>query len=301
MLDLQAYLDRIGYPGAPRPDLETLVELHRRHLLAIPYENLDVQLERPVGLEPGPIYEKLVRDRRGGWCYEMNGLFGWALEEIGFSITRLGAGVGRAQVGDAALGNHLALRVELDRPYLADVGFGDGIFEPVPIRSGAIRQRGFRFRMERLAGGWWRMHNHPRGAAPSFDFDEAPGDPVVMQRKCAYLQTAPDSTFRRVAVVQRHVPQGLVILRGRVLTRISPSETDRRLVGDQAEYERVLREELGLDGAAGLRAQDLDALWEKAQEQHWTFLREQAAVADRRGAAEAPAETSRHGASPHGA
>ena len=273
MPDLQAYLDRIGYSGTPRPDLETLVELHRRHLLAIPYENLDVQLGRPVGLDIGPIHEKLVLARRGGWCYEMNGLFGWALEEIGFSITRLAAGVGREQVGDAAVGNHLALRVQLDRPYLADVGFGDGIFEPVPLRAGPIRQRGFGFRLERLSDGWWRIHNHPLGAASSFDFAEAPGDRSAMERKCAYLQTSQESTFRKVTVVQRHVPDGLVVLRGRVLSQVGPGGAERHVIEDRAEYEHILRETFSLD------APDRAALWQKAEEQHRTFLREQAAAA----------------------
>jgi len=276
MPDLQLYLDRIGFSGVPRPDLETLIDLHRRHLLAVPYENLDVQLGRPLGLETGPIHEKLVIRGRGGWCYEMNGLFGWALEEIGFSITHLAAAVGRARAGDAALGNHLALRVQLGRPYLADVGFGDGIFEPLPLRTGPLTQRGFPFRLDRLADGWWRIHNHPRGAAPSFDFEERPGDRSMMERQCAHLQTAPDSAFRRVAVVQRHVPEGLVVLRGRVLSRIGSEGLDKRVVESRAEYERVLRGTLGLDRAGDLDAQDLDLLWENVQQQHRVFLREQA-------------------------
>ena len=207
----------------------------------------------------------------------MNGLFGWALEEIGFSITRLAAGVGREQVGEAAVGNHLALRVQLDRLYLADVGFGDGIFEPVPLRTGPIRQRSFDFRLEHLPDGWWRIYNHPSGAARSFDFDEAPGEREVMERKCAYLQSAPESTFRKVAVVQRHVPDGLVVLRGRVLTRIGPEGSDQRVVESRDEYERVLRETFGLDGPAGLSAADLDVLWRKVEAQHRAFLQQQAA------------------------
>jgi len=270
MPDLQAYLERIGYAGTPTPDLHTLTGLHRRHLLAIPYENLDVQLERPVGLDIEPIFDKLVLRRRGGWCYEMNGLFAWAIEEIGFRITRLAAGVRREQVGDAALGNHLALCVHLDEPYLADVGFGDGLFEPVPMRPGAVSQRGFDFRLEHMAGSWWRVHNHAFGGAPSFDFQAVPGDRSLMERKCAYLQTAPESPFRLVAVVQRHIPDGIVVLRGRVLTRLRAVGPERRVIEDRFDYERTLRETFDLD------APDLDVLWAKVEEQHRAFMRQQA-------------------------
>src|SRR6185503_6394389 len=99
-MDLQAYLDRIGFAGEARPDLATLTALHRAHLLAIPYENLDVQFGTPVTIEPAAAFEKIVTRGRGGWCYEMNGLFGAALDEIGFQVTRLAGGVRRDLMGE---------------------------------------------------------------------------------------------------------------------------------------------------------------------------------------------------------
>src|SRR5262245_51810376 len=162
-MNLSDYLARIGYQGTPRADLATLAQLQRLHLAAIPYENLDVQLGRRVGFDMATIFHKLVRSRRGGWCYEMNGLFAWALAEIGFRFTRLGAAALRAQLGDDMIGNHLALCVDLGRPYLADVGFGDALIEPVPIVAGPIRQDFLDFRLEALDASWWRLHNHPEG------------------------------------------------------------------------------------------------------------------------------------------
>ena len=266
MPDLQTYLARIGYRGAPRPDLATLVQLHRRHLLAIPYENLDVQLGRPVGLDVEPIYEKLVLGRRGGWCYEMNGLFAWALEEIGFAVVRMAAGVGRAAIGDAATGNHLALRVDLDEAYFADVGFGDGILEPIPLRAGPFSQGGLAFRLERLTGGWWRMHNHPHGGAPDFDFRAEPCERSVLERHCAHLQTSPESSFRKVTVVERHVEDGLAVLRGRVLRLLDGRRVEERVIEDRRDYERVLRDLFGLEPP------EVDTLWANVVEQHRAFL-----------------------------
>ncbi len=87
------YVRRIGFDGDPRPDLVTLRQMHRRHLAAIAYENLDVQLDVPISFELDAIFAKLVQSRRGGWCFEMNALLAWALEWIGFRVTRMAGAV----------------------------------------------------------------------------------------------------------------------------------------------------------------------------------------------------------------
>src|SRR5260370_5373273 len=96
---LSAYLQRIGYDRPVRTDLETLIGLHRAHLLNITYENLDIHLGRRLSLDPAAIFDKLVTGRRGGWCYEMNGLLAWALREIGFEMTLLAGTLGRPAQG----------------------------------------------------------------------------------------------------------------------------------------------------------------------------------------------------------
>ncbi|MEJ0023684.1 MAG: arylamine N-acetyltransferase [Alphaproteobacteria bacterium] len=139
---LADYFRRIGYDGGVEPDLETLTGVHRAHLLAVPYENIDVALRRPVTRDPAAAFDKIVTRGRGGWCYEMNGLLGWALEEIGFPSRAWPGGVGRATFGDESVGNHLVLRVDLDRPYIADVGFGDGFLSPSRWRKASTRSAG---------------------------------------------------------------------------------------------------------------------------------------------------------------
>lgn len=103
--------------------------LHRSHLYAIPYENLDIHLGRKLTLDPDHIYHKIVEERRGGWCYEMNGLFSQALRQMGFDVTLLGSSVGSpAQGGVDGDLDHLILLVQVDKqPWLADVGFGKGL------------------------------------------------------------------------------------------------------------------------------------------------------------------------------
>ena len=145
-MNIDHYLERIGVKRPVEPNLESLRALHRAHLLTIPYENLDVQLGHPVAIEIPAIYEKIVEKGRGGWCYEMNGIFGWALKELGFRVTRATGSVMREMGGDASNGNHLVLRVELDEGlYLADVGFGDGPMLPIAIVSGEFTAHGFNF------------------------------------------------------------------------------------------------------------------------------------------------------------
>ncbi len=92
-MNLDAYLARIGYRGSLEPTPGTLRDLHCAHLLTIPYENLDIHLGRTLPLGEADIFSKLVTQKRGGWCFEMNGLFAWALRELGFVVTLLVAGV----------------------------------------------------------------------------------------------------------------------------------------------------------------------------------------------------------------
>ncbi|MDB5425961.1 MAG: hypothetical protein JWQ29_3377 [Phenylobacterium sp.] len=262
-MDLKAYLKRIGYAGNPRPDLSTLCALHRAHLLAIPYENLDIQFARPVGLDAAAAFEKIVTGHRGGWCYEMNGLFAAMLEEVGFKVTRMAAAVMREVMGNMVLGNHLALLVEIDGgSWIADVGFGDGSLEPFPLRAGPFAVAGYTFGLEPVDGQWWRFRNHPRGAARSFDFIPEPAAPGVLAAHCDWQQTAAESSFVMNLVVQRFTERGHVQLHGRVLRRMHMGREERRLLGSPAHLARVLDREFGLE------TPDAASLWPRILARH---------------------------------
>jgi N-hydroxyarylamine O-acetyltransferase len=268
-MDLSAYLQRIGFVGDARPDLLTLRQIHRRHLAAIPYENLDVQLARKVGFDVPAIYRKLVTARRGGWCYEMNGLFAWALEQIGFRVTRLAGAVMRAKDGDSSIGSHLALCVHLDEGYLADVGFGDGLIEPAAIREGSFRQDAFDFRFERVDDAWWRFHNQPHGGAPSFDFQLSEAPQERLSVRCEWLQSALESPFVQNAVCQRYVDGRLIAMRGRAFKSVRGTAVEKCTIDTLDEYERVLREEFDIE------LPEATLLWQKVSVRHETWLREQ--------------------------
>jgi N-hydroxyarylamine O-acetyltransferase len=247
-MNIDAYLHRIGLTERPTATLAGLRAVHRAHLLAIPYENLDVLLRRPVTIDLPAIYEKIVERKRGGWCYEMNGMLGWALAEIGFHVTRATGSVMREMFGDRCNANHLVLRVQLPEGlYLADAGFGDGPHDPIPVATGAFRSEGFEFNLRRVDDQWWRFYSHSLGAAPSFDFNLAPADEAQLAAQCEALQTDPQSHFRQNLFCFRHTPQGVTSLRGRVLRKVTPQGFQERVLADADDLIVALKKEIGLD------------------------------------------------------
>jgi N-hydroxyarylamine O-acetyltransferase len=255
-MDLFAYFDRIGYRGAARTDLETLVGVHRAHAQWIPFENLDVQLGRPPSRAPEVIFEKIVRRRRGGWCFENNGLLAGALEAIGFSVHRLAAGVGRVQMGAGALGNHLTLLVDLEgTTYLCDVGFGNAFTRPVALADGTFRAGPFDCRIESLGGGWRRFSN---GGDPfdSFDFHPDVKDEALLEAQCAFLGSDPQSPFVLNAVAQMWRGEAHQVLRGRRFIRRGSDGEHRRLIVDADDYVETLRR--GFD----INLPEAGALWD---------------------------------------
>lgn len=229
---VDAYLERIGMDRPRSLDLRSLSELHRAHLMAFTWEALDAFMGWPSSIAPAAAYAKMVEGRRGGWCYEMNGLFGAALAALGFRVTRLCGGVDRERLGDAAIGNHLTLRVDLDRPYLAEVGVADAIVEPVPVAVGPIRQRGFDFSITSVEGGWLRLNNHARGIAKSFDFRPDHSDEAAMAATHGWLMEDPGSPFTGALAILRHVPDGYLVLQNDCLRRVTAdSLSEQRITG----------------------------------------------------------------------
>ncbi len=270
-MDVRAYLDRIGLSGPLPPTLDTLKRVHAAHLRAIPYENLDVQLGRPVTIERPAIYDKIVNRHRGGWCYEMNGLLGWALGELGIKVMRATGAVMREMFGEATEGNHLVLRVELDEGlYLADVGFGDGPVEPIRIVEGDFTSGGLPFSVSRVDNDWWRLRNHPWGGAPNFDFNLAPADESKFAARCNQLQTAPDSHFVLNLFCFRFRQNGVVGVRGRVVRTVTPDGYEDRILNSADELVRFFDEELDL------RDPELASLWPKICARHEIVMAEQA-------------------------
>jgi N-hydroxyarylamine O-acetyltransferase len=266
-VDVDAYLDRIGLSARPAPTLEGLRVLHRAHLRAIPYEDIDVQLGRSVTIERPAIYDKIVKGRRGGWCYEMNGIFGWALGELGFDVTRITGAVTVGEDRTANIGNHLVLKVELaEGTFVADVGLSGGPLDPMRLAEGPFDSGGFSYRLERLDADWWRFHNDPRSGPPSFDFNLAPADEGVFAGQCAQLQTADWSPFVQNLICTRFTQDGVVLLLGRTLRTVTPHDRNERLIGGADELVAALRDNFSLD------TPEAATLWPAICERHEAIM-----------------------------
>jgi N-hydroxyarylamine O-acetyltransferase len=200
VIDLDAYLTRIGYAGSRAPTLETLRGLHRAHFYSIPFENLEAVLRRPIRLDPASLQQKLVAERRGGYCFESNGLFFHALRSLGFAVEALQARV-LWERGDAALPprSHMLMMVDLDEGlYLADVAFG-GQTPPVPLRFAVgVEQPTTHepYRLRRTEDGELDLQALMAGQwGTLYRFTLHPQLPVDFEPANWYVSTHPDSFF----------------------------------------------------------------------------------------------------------
>lgn len=260
--ELDAYLARIGHSGPVGTDLPTLVALHRAHAAAIAFENLDVQLGDPPGRDPARIFDKLVTRRRGGWCYEQNGLFARALAALGFAVTPLSAGVMRQERGEAAMGSHLCLKVTLDgTEWLADVGFGASLLEPMPLAPHAWDHGVLAGTLAPLDDGYWRMAITYGPMPLSYDFINQPANETELDALCHWQGRDAESMFVQNLVVQQRRADSHLMLRGKVLTRTGPQSETREL-GSAEELVSELRETFDLDLPEAAR------LWDAVEARH---------------------------------
>ena len=243
---LARYLERIGHGWNVRANLETLRSLHRAHVTSIPFEALDAQLGLVPSLEPDAILDKLAGRPRGGWCYEMNGLFGAALEAIGFDVMRVSCGVMRQDGGDERMGTHLALLVDCEGRWLCDVGFGGSLLEPLRLVHETRREAIYTVSLEHTGDGYWRFTE--RADKPfGYDFLAVPADEALLAAKRDWQATHAASNFTLNLVAQKRHPDRHLILRGRLLTERRAGGSAERVIGSPQELVAVLSEEFGID------------------------------------------------------
>jgi N-hydroxyarylamine O-acetyltransferase len=262
MTKLDAYLRRIGFQGTIAPTLECLTQIHRQQAFTVPYEALDIMFGRIIDRDVGRIFDRVVNRRRGGWCYELHELLAWALRKIGFSVRIVTAGIHRREYGDVKLGNHTAVLVDLDRVYLADLGLGDGIRDPIPLEEGDYHQGRLSFRLERIPDGYWRFQNHAFSYPTNFDFrDNEPLDETLIERHTAEFRTSPDSMYVLNLVCQIMQEETVTCLTGRILRQKTPVGTSKRLIGEE-EFEDTI------GSVFGIRDPEIRSLWPRVQARH---------------------------------
>ena len=216
-LDLPAYLARIGFTAPQAPTVETLRALQYAHTTTIPFENLEAVLQRPVPLDLESLQDKIVRSRRGGYCYENVGLFAAALERLGFGVTGLHGRVSMgAAPGTVRPATHALLRVttaEDERVWLCDVGFGAGPLAPLTLspEAGEVHAGDWRFRLERTRGELgselWVLHHFARdGWIDRYSFTMNPQYRIDYAVGNHFVSTSPRSPFVTRPFIQRFRP-----------------------------------------------------------------------------------------------
>lgn len=224
-----------------------LDQLMTTHVNAVTFENLNQQLGRPVTMSLNDIFEKVVEERRGGWCFELNSLFAWALEQLGFEVQILAGQVGR-QEGDAEfLANHMLLRVDLDQPFLVDVGFGCGLARSVPLSPGTHMQSPYDISVRELGDGFMRYSEQVQGDPQTYDFTLTPVERDYFSPACDRLQTDADSPFLRTLTAQRRHGDQHHVLRGLVLRVVGRQATQEQNFHSREQLVDCLREFYGLD------------------------------------------------------
>jgi N-hydroxyarylamine O-acetyltransferase len=258
-IDLDAYFARIGYTGSRAPTRETLNGIASAHAQAIPFENLDVLLGRPIRLDVHALERKMVRERRGGYCFEQNGLLLLVLEALGFHATALSARARLQRPREfTPPRTHVFIRVELDgEPWLADVGVGGLSLtaairlttegdQPTPHETRRIVREGARlFHQARLGQAWTDVCEFTLEEMPAIDREVANW----------FTSTHPDSHFKNRLVVARAAPGGerITLLNNTLTIRRANGEGVDRQIASPSELLEVLEEHFALSFPADTR------------------------------------------------
>jgi N-hydroxyarylamine O-acetyltransferase len=264
-LNVNAYLERIAYHSSLAPTAATLRELQVAHLLTVPFENLSIHSGEPIVLADEALFSKIVARRRGGFCYECNGLFAALLRALGFDVTMLSAEVAHAAGGFSQPFDHLALMVQLDRPWLVDVGFGDSFLEPLRLDERSAQIQGRRAYRLQADGNYLILsrRDSKAGVEPANDewqaqyrFTLQPYQYEDFSSMCRYHQTSPESHFTQGRVCSRatagggrisvSAAAGTTLNEMRLTTTSANGERHERVLQSREEYADVLQKDFGV-------------------------------------------------------
>ncbi|MGH9905819.1 MAG: arylamine N-acetyltransferase family protein [Pyrinomonadaceae bacterium] len=248
-MDIEAYLKRINYHGSRAASAETLRDLQVAHLRSVPFENLSIHAGQPIVLDDNTLFEKIVTLRRGGFCYELNGLFAALLRALGFDVLMLSAGVAGPEGEWGPDFDHMALLVTLDERWLADVGFGDSFLEPLLLEEereqvqGALTYKivddgSHLVLMRRQSAGDWEHQ---------YRFTLQPYDYADYADMCLYHQTSSESHFTRKRVCTLATPEGRITLSDlRLISSVDGGGRQERALASEDEFNTLLRQHFGI-------------------------------------------------------
>ncbi|HEY6247509.1 MAG TPA: arylamine N-acetyltransferase [Pyrinomonadaceae bacterium] len=246
-MDVTTYLERINYRGSLSPSADTLRELQVAHLLSVPFENLSIHSHEPIVLNDEALFNKIVERRRGGFCYECNGLFAALLRSLGFDVSMLSAEVAKAGGGFSQPFDHMTLLVKLEENWLVDVGFGDSFLEPLKVDTSTEQIQGpqsFRITaqdlylvVQRQYEGEWKSE---------YRFTLQPYNCSDFEEMCQYHQTSPESHFTQKRICSLATSDGRITVSDMRFIVTRNGARDEQTLISTKEYEEILLKEFGI-------------------------------------------------------
>jgi N-hydroxyarylamine O-acetyltransferase len=272
---LAPYLARLGAPEHPPATLDTLVDLHRRHLATVPYENLGIMLGRPPAVDPAASLERVAETGRAGYCFHQNGALETALRALGFAVERRHGHVWTADEQRSGTDlNHLVLVVTglptADNPggrWWPDVGLGEGSGDPLPLVPGTYGDGELAVAIEHVDGQGWTYQHHGSGSFRGVEVRDLPVDAAAVESAHATLSTPPDGQFTRVLVVQHRAGQHVDTLRCCVLSRVGPDVRTETDVTSYDDWRAALTDAVALP-VDDVPDDELRKLWERMRAAH---------------------------------
>ncbi len=270
-MSVDGYLARLGLDHRPPATLETLVDLQRRHLDTLPYDNLAIMLGRPDPVDPDVTLARIAAGGNAGYCFHHNAAFEAVLRSLGYRTSRRGGAVVDAQGVSGPVDHHVVVVHDLPAPgnpdgrWWADVGFGDGFRDPLPLTPGTYEQGPFTYGIEAGPDDRWTFRQDPSG---SFEANTASAEPLTsefIEVVHARLSTPPEGHYTRILVVERRTADAIEALRCCTFRRITAAGREEHELREYADWRaalvglRVSLAGVGDDELRGLHARMLGA------------------------------------------
>ncbi len=248
-MDVNKYLNRINYTGNTDPNPENLLNLHKKHLFNVPFENLDIHGKKKIILNSELIEKKIIDDKRGGYCYELNGLFFLLLKQLGFNVKMISARVSSGNGNWGKEYDHLAILAEFDDLWLADVGFGDSFIEPLVIKPDVSQKN---------PNGWFIISGYENGylkLSKSSDNKTFTDEYIFtlkerswneFEEMNSYHQTSPDSPFTKKKLCTIANENGRITLTDRKLILTENQSKSTIEVEGEEDFRSKLFEYFGI-------------------------------------------------------
>lgn len=243
-MDLQAYLSRIDFHDTLSPNKDVLYKLQKHHLLNIPFENLDIHYGTKISLLINDIYRKVVIRKRGGFCYELNGLFHQLLMEIGFNAKLISAQVHTKNGEYSPEYDHMAIIVNLEnQDFLVDVGFGKFSLEPLKLElNRKIIDSYGEFQFDKYSVDYYRINELKNNdLIPQYIFQNEERELYEFQERCEFHQTNEDSHFTKKKLISIAKPNGRLTLNNSLL-KITRFGIEEEIEFNESEFEEKLEQ-----------------------------------------------------------